>query len=81
MINAYHESVEMSLMKRHMAYTEADFQKDWDQMVALALMMSVDGETDTRRRIMEDCSKRVRVYIALHPYVMPEKKDLFGESK
>jgi hypothetical protein len=71
----YRQAVELSRMKKLMAYTETDFREDMETAIAIAQLLSIN-ETRETLWLLEDYMSRVIAYSALHPYALVESKNV-----
>jgi hypothetical protein len=67
----YHRAVEMSKMRQLMAYRFEDFKKDWEVCIAIAQIMSVQGESEHMQRLLNHYFTRIHCYLANNPEARP----------
>ncbi len=82
-----YRAAEVRDMKHLMRYGRAEFEKDWELAVALALIMASPSTTADFSPMLDECFMRIHAYVAIHPNELPfesrptsshEVQDLLG---
>ena len=66
-----YRAAEVKRTKQMMRYTQADFDKDWELCVSLAMLSARPENKTDWSAMMDDCFVRIHAYLALHPEVVP----------
>lgn len=60
----------ISKIRQYMRYGPAQYREDWEQSIALAMLMS-DGTREHLQPVLNDCFDRMEAYQLNNPYVLP----------
>ena len=70
---AYHRAVEVSRMKRLMAYRQEDFEKDWEVAISCSILMAA-GNPKNFEGILDGCMQRILAFRENNPEMIPFKE-------
>ena len=69
----YHRAVEVSKMKRLMAYRQADYEKDWELAIACSILMAT-GNPKNLEGILDGCMQRILAFRENNREMIPFKE-------
>ena len=64
-------AAEVRRTKRLMSYGRAQFEQDWEEALALAVIMANPTSTADFAPMLDDCFMRIHAYMANHPDEFP----------
>ncbi len=76
----HHRAVEISKMRKLMKYDQAQFERDWSECLACAVLLA-SGAHHSLERIIESNFQRILAYMANNPDARPFSGVEFGAKQ